>query len=348
MKFKYHLSLATLMLPLLGYAQTDLYVQDLNYMPKRGAIAYQGTLTSETNTTERRILDVGVIAHIEEEENEASTRHILAFGLSDSLSVFAETSYAFSNKSEVKEATVNGTELDISESISNKGLKYVGVGLNWRFLEQNADKVNADLRFTTSSGLQKAQRGSFYDSDNDGNSDKTIDGNSAQAAHDYTLTLAGGKKFEQFEIRGEISFLYSQKGSFSSLRSNSDGSDLKVHQDAYSGIAYKVGGQLRLNNNFFIYGNFIQTVVTKVKTSSTEANGDKSESEMQPVFNLGIDLGAKVALIPNKFFAFGELHGDATAERKIENTTNGQADNISDKMTKDTTGRITVGLLASF
>ncbi|GEM_PF-3993545 len=204
------------------------------------------------------------------------------------------------------------------------------------------------MKLNYSAGLEDAERGSFYDSNNDGDDDTNIDGNSSQVAPTFSIALAGGKKLEQFEVYGLIGFVFAGKGEYKQLKGSTDLSDLKINRDGYMGVIYQLGAQIKLTESFFIYGNLTQTLISKVKEDYTDSNGDKHELESRAIANLGIDLGAKIALVPNKFFVYGELHGDASPEQKLVSKTNGTNDYVRDDMKSSITARATVGLLASF
>lgn len=348
MKFKAILAFAGLSLSALSFGQTKLYVQDLNYIPKHKDFFYQGNLQSSNTTTEREVYRIGSLQNFDIVDKERSMQHILGYGLTNQLTVFFETSYTFSNKSEYKDAEENGVGFSIPGKTNDKGLGHIAAGMNWRFLEQNIDKVNGDLRISYTTALQKATRGTFYDSNNDGNLDKTSDGNSALISPEFNISLAGGKKFEQFEIRGLLGLQMATQGDYKTIKGNSDLSDLKNTMDGYAGFIYQLSGQLKLNENIFLYANIIQTVVSSIKVKSTEANGTKNQSEQKALANFGLDLGAKVAVVPNKYFVYAELHGDASPEHKITSKENGVNPYIRNNVKSATTGRFTLGFLASF
>lgn len=348
MKFKAGLAVLAVSFSFSSLAQTELYVQDLNFIPKAGVLAYQGDLSTSKSTQEREVYDPGSFVKYKIENVETSTSHNLGYGLTDSLSVFLGTEYVIRDETEYNDVELNGAGVNIPGSAKNNGLDNLSVGLSWRFLEQNANSINADLKLNYSIGLQDAKRGSFYDSNNDNVNDKHANGNSSQISPEFSIALAGGKKLEQFEVYGLIGFHFVTKGDYKQLKSNTDGSDQKVNSDGYAAFIYHLGAQIKLTEKFFVYGGITQTVISDVKQDYTDAAGDKNEFEGRANINLGLDLGAKIALVPNKVFVYGELHGDSSSEQKIVTKTNGVVDNFSDKIKSSTTGRVTVGLLAAF
>ena len=348
MKFKAGLAVLAVSFSFSSLAQTELYVQDLNFIPKAGVLAYQGDISASKTTSERETYDPGSLIKYDLENAEQSTFHNIGYGLTDSLSLFVGVDYVLNDETEINNAEQNGTGFNVAGSPKNSGFENVSVGANWRFLEQNANSINADLKLNYSIGIQDAKRGTFYDSNGDGVEDKHANGNSSQISPEFSIALAGGKKLEQFEVYGLIGFHFVTKGDYKQLKSNTDGSDQKVNRDGYGAFIYQLGAQIKLTEQFFIYGSVTQTVISEVKEDYTDASGDKNEYEGRANINLGLDLGAKIALVPNKVFVFGELHGDASPEQKIVTKTNGAVDNFSDKMKRSTTGRVTVGLLAAF
>jgi hypothetical protein len=348
LNLKAGIALATLSLSFSSFAQTELYVQDLNFMPKAGVFAYDGNISTSKSTSEREIYDPGSLINYDAENSEQTTDHVLGYGISDRFAAFLETSYVLNSETEINNVEVNGAGRTMPGTAKDSGLHYIGAGVNWRFLEQNKDSINADFRLSYSSGLQDAERGGFYDSNNDGNNDKASTGNSAQISPDFTIALAGGKKLEQFEVRGLIGLQVSSSGKYKAIKGNTDGSDVSVDRDSVAAFIYQLSGQLKLTERFFLYGSVTQTVISDIKENYTDANGDKNEAEYRANINLGLDLGAKVALVPNKFFVYGELHGDASPEQKVVTKTNGVIDNFRNQVKSSTTGKVTVGILASF
>ena len=53
MKFKAGLAVLAVSFSFSSLAQTELYVQDLNFIPKAGVLAYQGDISASKSTSER-------------------------------------------------------------------------------------------------------------------------------------------------------------------------------------------------------------------------------------------------------------------------------------------------------
>lgn len=347
MKFKAALALATLA-SFSAFAQTEIHVQDLNFIPKEKQFFYNGDVEISSGESTREVRDTGVIIEVETKSSEALSTHLLGYGLTDRLTAFIGFSYDFKNETEIDNFEQNGASQNVSGTTKDDGLSYIMFGGNWRFLEQNANSINGDLRFSYSQGVQDAERGATYDSNGDGNDDSGSSGNTSQIAPDVTVGVFLGKKLEQFEVRGGLNFHFSGSGDYKLIKGESSTIDYKVSQDSFVAVQYLLEGQLKLNEQFYLYGNLSAMAISDVNSDYTNSSGDKNEIESRATTMTSLSVGAKFVFIPNQFYGFAQLSGTSAAEQKIVTKTNGVRDNDSDKITESTSSAITLGLAASF
>lgn len=347
MKFKAGLAVLAVSFSLSSLAQTELYVQDLNFVPKAGVFTYQGDVEFSSSESSYQIIDTGQIQTSEYKGSEISSTHLIGYGITDRLTGAIGFSYDFKEEMELDSLSVNGATQKDTCTTKNDGLSYLLVGGNLRFLEQNTNSINGDFRFSYATAIQDAERGRRYDSNNDGDLDSGTSGNSALPATEIELGIFLGKKLEKFEVRGGLNLLMVSEGEYKLISGNSN-SDLKINQDTYAAIQYLLEGQIALNEQFILYGKLSAIYISDIKSDYRDNNGDKVEVKDRATSLGSIALGAKISLIQNKFYVFGEISATTREDQKSETKTNGVKDYISEYTKDSTSSSITLGLLAAF